>query len=304
MTIYYEGADITSRVQIAEAIYKDVSGGRSDSLDMVFENGLAWNVWQPQKNDRVQIVDGSLDTGTLFVQAVMPMGNQYRIIATAAKAGAGQKKTKSYEDITLSEILGFCAAENGMEYRIYGIEKETAYKFLIQEDEGNAKFLSRIAQWEGATIKTYNGRYTMIGIEAAQALDSCETIALSTSFTGFTYRKKYAKARSMKVICPWAQAEATDNDAAGGEEITISHLPAWDAGSAARWARGLLLCHNRKAEELSIETDLHPNWSAMRKITVTGQTEASGDWLVDEVTHDLIERKSKATFFRVIGTVR
>lgn len=302
MQIIYNGTDITSRVQIAEAKYRDVSGGRSDSLDMVFNNGLAWHVWNPQKNDEIELLEDGLRTGKMYIQAVMPEDDTFRIIATAARAGAGRKKTQSYEGFTLGQLMANCAAENGMGYRVYGKSENTVFDYLIQTDESNPKFLNRVAKWEGAVLKTYNGRYTMIDITAAQEREPAETMQLSTE-QKFAYRKNTQKMQTIRVITPYGEATAQDNAVTDGEEITVSDLPAKDAGTAARWARGILLSMNRTAEDLTIETDFHPNWTAMQRVDVIGQTEASGEWVVDEVTHDLIARKSSATFYRVIRTV-
>lgn len=302
MQIIYNGIDITSRVQAAECKYQDVSCGRCDSLHMVFNNGLAWNVWRPEKNDVIEVYEGQIYTGKMFIQAVEPYNNNYKIIATAARMPAWRKKTKSYENITLKELAAICAADDGMGYKIFGLSENTVYPYLIQANESNPKFLSKIAEMEGAVLKTYNGRYTLIGIAAAQERAAAEIMQLDTD-KEFCHRKKVSRNRTVRVISPYCESTAEDKTVTDGEEITVSNLPVRNAGEAARMAKGILLSRNRKAEELTITTELHPGWTAMQKIRVIGGLEANGDWICDEVTHDLIAEKSTATFLRVIEDV-
>ena len=42
----------------------------------------------------------------------------------------------------------------------------------------------------------------------------------------------------------------------------------------------------------------------MTRVDVSGPTDASGEWIIDEVEHDMIGRKSTATLFRCIDTIR
>lgn len=304
MELIYEGINITKDVQIVSAKGRDVSGGRSDSLDIVLENAKVWYRWKPQADDRIELVCDGYSTGGLFINAVAPEGDRFRILATSAKTTAQRKANGAFENKTLDDIMRLCAAMSGMEYKIFGIDGKFFYPYLQRNWEGSAAFLSRIAQWEGAVLKTYSGKFTMIGILAAQALSASETIALSAKQSGVLYRRyDQAKLKALTVKTPFACVTAADAGAVSGNDQTIGCLPARDPATAGRWARGMLLSINRKAEQLTIESDFHSRWSAMVRIDVTGETDAAGNWMIDEVEHDFVNRKSKATLFRCIDTV-
>ena len=77
-----------------------------------------------------------------------------------------------------------------------------------------------------------------------------------------------------------------------------------DNAQAGRWARGLLLTHNREAEEIRLETTLNTRLSAMARVDVNGGTDMDGNWIVDEAEHDLYNKTSSVRLLRVIGTIQ
>ncbi len=54
---------------------------------------------------------------------------------------------------------------------------------------------------------------------------------------------------------------------------------------------------------MTLHTTFRSTWSAMVRIDITGDTEANGEWLIDEVEHDFIENSSRAVLFRCIESV-
>lgn len=305
MKIIYEGVDITKDVTVTSAVCKDYSRGKSDSLDITFDHANRWYQWKPQNGDKIEIEHRQYKTGSMFISAISPEGNRYRILATAAKYGARQKASKCYQDTTLESLMQIVSAEAGMGYKIYGLDPKRAYRCLIRHDESAAAFLSRLAAMEGAVLKCYAGKFTMIGIDAAQSLPAAETIALTTRQAGVIYQKvETEKYKTFEVLSGSADITAQDMAVQTGLRKTVCELPARDNATAGRWARGLLLSHNRKAEMLEIETDFRPEWSAMVRLDVTGKTAMDGKWIIDAAVHDFVQNTTKASLLRVIDTVR
>lgn len=304
MELFYQGVNITGKVIVSSAKCRDVSGGRCDSLDIVFDKAAAWHVWNPQANDKIEINHGKYSTGTMFVNTIAPEDGKYRILATAQKTGMNRRLSRSYEGKMLEDIVRLCAAECGMEYRIYGVDGKTMYPYLLRQDEGCAAFLNRIARLEGAVLKTYSGRLTMIGVLAAQKIAASETIQVSAHQTGALLQRKETKFKSLTVVTPYAKVTATDSGATQGGDPVVCGLPASDVATAGRWARGMLLGNNRRAETLTLETTFHDTWSAMVRVDVTGNTEANGQWVIDEVEHDFVENTSRAVMLRCLESVK
>lgn len=304
MRIYYEGKDITDAVQVAGCVVKDYSGGKTDSLNLVLEQAQEWYSWGPKSGDRIQIVQDRYRSGEMYLAAVYPEGNKFRIAATSAKPGVFRKANMSYERYTLRDLLRSAAAESDMGYGTYGMDEGVLYPFLMRQAEGIGAFLDRIATWEGAKLKCWDGKFLMIDIEKAQGLEAVETIALTAKQPGVIYRRRdREKLLSLQLSCAFASGSATDKSVGISGLTELCNAPATDLVTANRWAKGMLLGRNRKLESLEIESRLHPLWTAMCRVDVTGETDATGKWLCDEVEHDFVNRTSKAKFLRCVETI-
>lgn len=303
MEIFYQNVNITDRVIVSSAKCRDVSDGRCDSLDIVLHQAATWFNWNPTTDDKIEVTHGGYSTGEMFVSSVIPEDGKYRILATAQKSAARRKARRSFEGKTLEDIMSYCAAECGMEYRIYGIDGKIRYPYMLRKEESCAAFLSRLAKMEGAVLKTYSGRLTMIGIAAAQKIQPNETMQIEARQLGSAYQRKETKYKTLTIKTPYVSVSATDSAASKGVGKVFCDIPAADAATAGRWARGLLLAHNRKADTMTLHTTFHSTWSAMVRIDITGDTEANGQWIIDEVEHDFIENTSWAVMLRCIESV-
>lgn len=305
MILYYQGVDITDDVDIKRCIYTDVSGGRRDLLDIEFEYSNRWFGWQPQKDDTIRATYKECDTGILYVNTVLPEQGRYRIIATGAKSAARRAATASFEEKTLGAIMGMIAGECGMNQGLYGISAGNFYPYMIRNNETCTAFLDRLLIMEGGRLKCMNGKLRGIGIEYAQGQTATQKIEIdSTQLQARYQRREDMKYSGITVLTPFARASAFDSSATGNNHPVITTLPAMDGAQAGRWARGLLLNHNRQAEELNLSMEFNAGLTALARIDIESDTDADGEWVVDEAEHDFVRLKSSARFFRCITTVR
>lgn len=303
MELFYEGTNITEDVNITAAVARDFSGRRIDNVDITLDHARTWYHWGPQTDDKIEIVQGGYSTGTMYVNSIVPKGDSFRIIATAAKSGAGRRANASFEDKTLEEIIVRCAAECGMDYRIFGIDKRTFYPFLLRLNESCGAFLNRLAEWEGARLKTYSGRFAFVSAAAAQRLSAVETIEVTTKQPGVIYQRKGNwRIKTLTTRTPYGDVSATDEGIVNGRNLTIP-FPARDVATAGRWVRGMLLNHNLEAEQLTVASKFHPAWTSLVRVDVTGDTDASGKWIIDECEHDFVNGSSTAIMHRCVDTV-
>jgi hypothetical protein len=304
MQLFYEGTDITREVDVVKCVHRDVSGGRCDSIEIELENAAAWYRWQPQRDDVLEVQMDGYSTGILFLNTVLPTAGKYRIIATSLPNAARRKVYASYEGMRIADIMASCAAECGMRSALFGIREDIAYPYLMRHNEGAPAFLSRILQCEGAVLKALNGRLTAISIEYAQAMTAAQTIEISADQEGTHYlRRDDIKLAGITIKTPYANGSAEDAAAPYGQHEVYTDHPAMDVVQAARWAHGLLLCHNRTAEELTVGMEFNTGLTAMTRIDINSPTDADGQWLIDEVEHDFFRKKSKAKLLRCINTI-
>ena len=305
MQIIYEGTDISGYVIPSGCTHKNVSHGKADVLEIVFRRPSAWHRWQPETDDTIQVNSENYETGVLYVNTLVPEGDQYRLIATSLPSNAARKAWDSYRNMDLKAILHRMATECGMEDKLFGTDGTEKYDYLQRENEGCAGFLERLCGWEGIALKAYNGAFRGIGVQYAQERPAVRGWTLDAEQEGVRYVHQPGKKwTAVTVRSPWAEVTAKDEDAEKGYQQIITGLPAMDAATAGRWARGILLMHNREADRLRIQTKFDPGASAMKKAEINGNTGAVGDWLIDEVEHDLYNGTSTINLLRVVDSIK
>lgn len=299
MRIIWQDTDITGYVIVRRAIARDTCGERCDGLDIEFENAESWYRWGPKEDDEIRISQDGWDSGILYLNTIAPGDGKYRVIATALPCAARKKEWRSYEEKSIETILRQCGAVTGMEYRIYGIDAGAIIPYIQQENESAAAFLHRLGKLEGAKLKCVNGRYTLIGLDWAQDRKAIQTLSIGAEQRGIDYRRSGVKDRGLTLVTPYATGSATDESVDKSHtRATVTEYPATDNIQAARWARNLLKEKNRKCESVTIQSSFHPAWSAMTRIDITGNTDAAGEWLIEEAEHDLINLNSRAVMHR------
>ena len=303
MTLVYEGVDITDSVDIVDCVFRDASGGEYDCLDMKLDHAERWLRWGPQKNDRIEARRGGYSTKTLYLNTIALEDGGYRILATGAKCGTFPARWQSYEGKTLQVIMSLCAGEMNMAAKLYGINGAIRYDYLMRRNLPAPAFLEELARMEGAVLKTLDGAFAMIGIEYAQAIRPSHTIELRADQEDAPYTEHGQPWGSVTIRTPFGSGTARANGVSGLNQV-ITDLPVDDDAQAYRWAKGLLMHHNRACEILRLETEFNPGYTAMGRVNVESNSKRSGEWIIDSVEHDLIGNKSRAKLYRCTGNVK
>lgn len=309
MKLYYRPKDgdmeydITEDALVEEARAADRCGGRRDGLEIGMSGAGLWKTWAPQPDDMIRATLDGYDTGRMYVSAVYPEGDTYRIYASGCPSMARVERKKSWRGETLRRIAEETAAYCQMEYALYGIEGDIRYPYMAQRT-GCEKFAERLATLEGGRVKAYDGRMIYIGTEWAQEQTAAASLTIQGETDGVYYLLRGDMGLcAVTVRTPWGEGTAWDAARTGKGEIVID-LPARSAAEARRWARGILLRRNQGAETLEMETEFNPAYTAMARVDISGDQYAAGEWLIEEATHDLIHRRSEIKMVRTITTIR
>lgn len=305
MQLYYEGKDISHIANITKCVHRDFSHGRVDCLEVEFDHAAVWYSWGPRTDDKIIAEMDGYTTGLLYVNTIVPNGDKFKILATSLPSAALRQAWGTYENITLENLLHRCGLECGIGSSLYGIDGGIKYSYLLRKNEGCAAFLDRIGQWEGLALKAYNGQFRGIAIDYAQALDAARNMTITTQQKGVQYTsRENIKYSAITIKTPYATATARDSAAGGGLHKIITELPALDNAQAGRWARALLLIHNREAESLSIKSKFDPGMTALVRVDIEGDTAANGEWLTEEVEQDFYRKSTVIKMRRVIDTIQ
>lgn len=296
MEIWYEGREISRFVDVEEAVWRDRSRGKADSVELTLSGAEKWGAWGVRPDDKLELKGEGWRTGGMFVSAVFPENGTYRIFASAIPAKGRIGKWASFQGRTLEQIGSLTAGEIGMGFRLWGLPGETLYRYVVREKETAPAFLERLAKREGAVLKCWAGTMTMVGIEKAQTRSPGETIRTGWATPGMDYRRRWDLGwGTLTLHSPYASATARDPGETG-ERTEGSE--ARTGAEAKRWARGTLLGENRLRETLEITGDFTPRWTAMGRIDTDGPGILGGKWTIDEVEHDLVREKSRCVLLR------
>lgn len=305
MRIEYNGVNITQFCKVRRCIVRDGSGSSCDSLELELESAQTWDRWRPEADDRIVATLDTYSSGIMYVNTVSMEDGKYWIYATSFPCRAHGRRYASYYGYTLGDIMYQCAAACGMETASYGIDTSVSIPYIEQRDEGSAVFLLRLLEAEGAKLKCINGKLAAVGILYAQGLPVSRKIAVAANQRAAVYTRLGTRARRLTIQSPGLNVFAEDTAApTDGEQIIFASLPVNGVVQAGRWARGMLLAHNQKAEQIRLNTVFDPLLTSLVRVDVTGGTQADGEWMVEDVEQDLYNRKTMATLRRCIDTIR
>ena len=173
--------------------------------------------------------------------------------------------------------------------------------FLPEGEERES--LERLLNREGAILKALDRNFTAIGVEWAQGLSPQHQLELDNEqIDGKYIDRRYMGWTGVTIDTPFGRGGARDS-AATGQGVSLSDIAVDNDAMAYRWARGMLLTHNRQCETLEIEMDFNPGYTAMVRIDVKSKTDAAGQWIIDSVDQNLLDGRTKAKMLRCINTI-
>ena len=303
VSLIYQGTDITDDVDIIECVCRDTSGRESDCLNLKVDHADRWFRWGPQKNDTLRVLRNGYDSGVLYLNTVIPEDGAYRIWATGAKSVPYPARWQAFEEKTLAAIMGTCAGELGMGARQSGVNGGILYEYLLRENLSAPVFLETLANREGAVLKALGGSYVAIGVAYAQGLPAMHEMELDDDQLDSEYIDRRDRNWSSVTIRTLFGTGSARDSAANGQSRIITDMTVDNSAQAYRWAKGLLMLHNRQSETLKIEMDFNPGYTAMVRIDVKSQTDAAGQWIIDETEQNLLDGRTKAKLLRCITSI-
>lgn len=178
-----EGKDITAVIKrgVNEIRFTDNGAAtkKSDELQITLTSET---LALPAKGAKLQLglgFNGALvNKGTFTVCQVQSSGPPRRIsiYATAAPMNAGKHgadvtcaKTRTFDDITLGDLVKTIAADNGLTAQVAESLASIKLDYVQQSAESDASLLSRMAMQYGAVSKVTNDRWLFLEFGAGQS---------------------------------------------------------------------------------------------------------------------------------------
>ena len=295
---YYEDVDVLADdTKLNACVMHDRAGGEADGLTAVFADPLGlWAKWNPQRGDKVRLVDGDFDSGILYVDDPRASGGFFRLEAVSVPPSIRQPRTKVWRDVRLSEIISDMASQAGLTAQTYDIQ-DYRYGAISQHAETDMAFLARICQREGYAVKVTDDHlvvFSELALEnaAPQAtVDKVETAPGHDFSAGVgllsSSQVRYFNIQKSRLI----SQTVTDPDIKGGQSRKNEYCET--DGEAQRWACGYLRTANKNAHLGKIQLLQQSAYAAGSTISLTGfDGENNGAWFVYGVDQDAVNART------------
>ena len=301
MQLLYEGVDITDRIGISAAITTDGAGGIADGIRLTLFDAADWIRWGPKADDRIAIEDDGYRSGNMYIDTLDPDGDMYRLTAYSMPSAARNTKWASYEHVTLFELTSIIAGELGMGAALHGIGGGIFFPYLIRKNETALGFLRRILAFEGAVVKCFDGQLVVVGMLWAQEQPAIRALTLGTDMSGAKpMRLGTGGYNRCTMLYPGGRGTAVATQSSADGDLTLSDVPIFDNIQAGRWARGGLLQEIRGYDQLQWAMAFDPALTGLTRFDLHAPGDLSGEWIVEQVEHDHIERRSNCLFYRCV----
>lgn len=219
---------------------------------------------------------------------VAPATLTVRARAADMRGAIRARKTRSWHDVTLGDIVETIAAEHGLTPRVGEDLRDHAYPYLAQTSESDLHLLTRLAHTLDAVAKPAGGAL----IVARRGESALPVIVLHrTKMQGGSW-KIAGRGRYGSVIAAWAErgtATLRTLRAGDGEPtLTLRHRHA--SGTEARGAAEAALARARRAGgSISIQlAGFHGDLTAGARVVLKGlKPELEGEWHLTRVRHTL-----------------
>lgn len=303
--IIADGTDVTGNFQdrLTSLTIIDEAGQKSDTAEIMVDD-RDYLVALPETGAKLKIALGFkgalVEIGTYVVDdmsgEIAPDTMTISAKAADMLGGIRARKTRSWRDVTVEDIVGKIASEHGLKPQVSDSLKAHFYAYQAQTSESDLNFLTRLAKGLDAVSKPAGEYLVFTKRGEGKAADGSELpvfVVHRTQMKGgswkITGRGKYGC-----VTAEWGErgTATTHKVTAGDKEPELALRHRYPTKAEAQSAADAALERSHRASgKISIE--LGGFWGdlmAEAKVDLQGiKPELTGEWLITRVQHRLTD---------------
>lgn len=318
--ITWKGKEITRDLSsyITEISYTDHLHGKSDEIQMIFEDrDDRWkSAWYPQKGDIVQVKIGIIDTserwlncGKFQIDEIEFNGPPDIInvkgLATFVSEPLRQKRTYSWENLTLSKILTDIAKRNQLKPLI-NIKPDIELKRIDQKNETDLSFAKTLCEKYGYCVKVDNERLVVVKPDELEKTKAVRTITRGISeIISFRFSTKTCDIYKACEVRYWDPVEKKEikhieeaKNIQSGSILKISERFE-NKKQAIERAKAALKDKNKWECESEITLIGDPYCVAGANVNISGFGNLDGKYLIEEAQHIINKNNGYTTSIRI-----
>ena len=296
--VTYKGVDITDSVAISRCYHDMYASGQSDSLYLRLKDAKnLWDSWEPAIGDEIRVDYGSISTGTMFVSSLSPENGAFSIIAHSAPKSGFDLQSKAWQSVRLLQVANEIAKKHSLSFVSYGVE-DRLYSYISQDNEGDFRFLNRLARREGCSILIYDKMLVMYYEPYMEAQEPSEaiTIAIDGEYKNTDRRSQ------MYGSCVVENGLYSGEFSVNGSSRVFRPSGVGHIGSnneACRFAKNLLRYANKGCYGGYVRSRILPGYAAASMVYLENSRAASwnGPVFLEHIRNDYGRGQSKI-FFR------
>ena len=182
LKVLINGKDITASIAVTGCVYEMHAEGEADSLDIRFaDTQKRWVGWKPSKEgDTVQITDGVINSGVMFIEYLKPESGEYTLRAYSVPKSGRNKKSRSFESLSLPQLASTIASDNKLTVKNYGVS-DIKYPYIQQRGKSDLAFLHERCKLAGASFLVFNKTLCLYDEKTMEGRDAAKTLTLGPS---------------------------------------------------------------------------------------------------------------------------
>ena len=296
LKLIYEDTDITKGVDVKKAEFIDTAGGRADSLELRFSDTKGiWSEWKPSKNDKIQISENGLSSGTMYIDELEQLRGMFIIRALSIPQDAKTHNTKSWESIRFLEFATEIASKHGFSVETYGIENYL-YNRVDQFEQSDFEFLAWRCLIEGFMLKTFDRKVVIYSQDFIEKIPSVKSIPISCFDGDYKFKSKSTGIYSgCQASCNGIKVVFKPQKKVFGALLKCNNIHFSSVNEGNRFARNLLKSENKYETTGAFATKLDTGLSAGSNIDISGIGIADGKYFCEQIRHDMVS-SGKSTF--------
>ncbi|ODC01214.1 hypothetical protein A3197_01640 [Candidatus Thiodiazotropha endoloripes] len=299
------GEDITSRLsdRLISLLVSDEAGFKSDTVSILLDN-RDQRVAMPSKGAELKVSlgyrgEGVLFTGRYTVDEVSVSGTPLRMTiagkAANMRAGLKERKTRSFSDTTLGDLVATVAADNSMTPKVSDDLASIAVAQVDQTNESDIHLLTRLAADYGAVSKPANGFLLFVKRGQAKSVSGQLIPAVTIKENQVSsYRFTFAdRGKYQSVVAHWHNTASGEREpvSAGAGSPAYTLRGSYPDQASAQAAAAAKLASLQRGEGVgSITLSGNPRLAAEGVVSLSGfMSGVDGDWVASRVEHSLTD---------------
>lgn len=293
LQVFVNDKDVTKSIALNAGVYEMHAEGQANALTLTFADTKdQWQHWKPSgEKDTVKVIDGSLNTGKMFIDKIEPIDGKYRLIAYSVPKKMWTKRSETYTKISLQQLATRIAKRHGIEAKTYDVP-EVPCAYAQQRSESDLAFLQRQCERAGCAFLIFDGDLCVYSQAKIEGREPSKTLTPDFEAEVKTHTDSQASYSSVEITNGNLTGKASDSGVNTGKVYRARVNEAWaNQADANKAAAAQLRALNKGTQGVEVDMPIQRQLRAGSVVRLICKG-YSGSAFVYRARHNLGEKRS------------